>query len=391
MTPPARVAAAIEILDLILAGGPAEQVLTRWGRGNRYAGSGDRAAIRDHVYSALRNKRSFGYLGGSETGRGLMIGWSVSTGADQNILFTGDKYAPDRLSESEKETPDLENAPRAVRLDCPDWLLEKFEQTLGPDTDAVLRLSQSRAPVFLRVNSARATRDEAQAALATSDIACEPHKLADTALKVTTNPRRITNSPAYKDGMVELQDVASQAVVAFLPIEPGTQVLDYCAGGGGKSLAIAALSKATVTAFDALPNRMKDLPTRATRAGADIVIANQETLADMSFDLVLCDAPCSGSGSWRRSPDAKWTLTPDRLAELKELQASILDEASRFVTNTGTLAYVTCSLFDEENNDQIDIFLARNSDWTRLKHQSFSPLAGGDGFCVALLGRVTLE
>ncbi|MGR3661540.1 MAG: RsmB/NOP family class I SAM-dependent RNA methyltransferase [Paracoccaceae bacterium] len=387
MTPAARVAAAIDILDSYLGGLPLEKVLTGWGRSNRYAGSGDRAAIRDHVFEAVRSRRSYAFTGGAETGRGLMLGYCRAQGIDLASVFTGAKYAPAALEESEQAIHDISGETNAVQLDCPDWLLPKFEETLADDTLSVLKLLQSRAPVFLRVNTARADIATATASLALEEILTEPHDLSPTALQVLQNPRRVQRSEAYTDGLVELQDVASQAVVDHLPLNSETEVLDYCAGGGGKGLAIAARGVKSIAAYDALPQRMIDLPTRAERAGAAIGIVTSEQLVDKTYNLVVCDVPCSGSGSWRRSPESKWALNEERLAELNELQAEILDNAQAFVSNNGKLAYITCSLFKVENRQQIDGFLSRHPGWAVSEEHRFSPLQGGDGFYLAILTR----
>lgn len=387
MTPAARVAAAIHILDEIFAADAAEKVLTGWGRKNRYAGSGDRAAIRDHVYDALRCRRSFGYLGGGDSGRALMIGRATALDLDLSLLFSGDKYAPHALGEAESLARDLSLAPRGVRLDCPDWLLDRFDARFGADADAVLTQLQRRAPVFLRVNSTKSSRAAVQGILGENEIVTQPHPLSDTALEVTQNPRRVAQNAAYKDGLVEFQDAASQAVVDFLPLQDGDRVLDFCAGGGGKSLAMAARANILLLAHDVTPSRMQDLPVRAARAGANIVPVDGPALHGQKFDLVLCDVPCSGSGSWRRTPNAKWTLTPARLAELCDIQASVLDRAGAYVGVSGVLAFVTCSVFDQENHLQIEKFLSRSRGWRLLKSRNYSLVDGGDGFYVALIAR----
>ncbi|MFC7705158.1 RsmB/NOP family class I SAM-dependent RNA methyltransferase [Plastorhodobacter daqingensis] len=386
MTPAARIAAAITLLDDWLAGQPLEQALTTWGRHNRYAGSGDRAAIRDHVFDAVRRRRSFAALGGAETGRGLMIGALRAAGVDPVTMFTGEGHAPPPLS------PDETGPPRAMSrgeaLDCPDWLLPEFEASLGADTDAVLRALQARAPVFLRVNLARIDRPRAASALEAEGIVTRPHELAETALEVTEGARRVQHSAPFRDGLVELQDAASQAVVAALPLRANDRVLDYCAGGGGKTLAMAARLPLTLFAHDADPRRMRDLPARATRAGVRVtLLAPGEGSRAAPCDLVLLDVPCSGSGSWRRSPEAKWTLTPERLADLCRIQAQILSEASALVRPGGYLAYATCSLFERENAAQIAAFLARQHGWQQRHARLFTPRDGGDGFFVAILQR----
>ena len=385
MTPAARVAAAIDILDAIIAGAPGEKVLTNWARASRYAGSGDRAAIRDHVFDALRCRRSYAMLGGAETGRGLMIGALRSGGVALDDIFTGTGYGPAVLSAAEASQRDLGGVDEATRLDCPDWLLPLLKDSLGVDIQMVLTCMQSRAPLFLRANLARTSRAAALTLLAGDGIGAEPHALSASAIRVTENPRRFQNSAALKQGLVEIQDAASQAVVDFLPLNKAARVLDYCAGGGGKSLAIAARGAATITAHDALPQRMRDLPARAERAGVAVNLAEADALAPAAFDLVLCDVPCSGSGAWRRSPEGKWALTEDRLGELCALQQKILEKAASYVAEGGVLAYATCSLLEAENNAQTAEFCRQNPGWLKTAERHFTPLQGGDGFYVALM------
>ena len=388
MTPEARVAAACDILDAVLADAPAEKTLTTWGRSHRFAGSGDRAAIRDLVFDAVRRRRSLAWVGGADTGRGLMIGRLRSEGSDPATVFTGSGYAPASLAGDETAPPPpLDSAPDPVRLDCPDWLWPLMQDSLGPDAAAVLTCLQSRAPVFLRVNSARADRDQAARALSSEGVDTRPHALSPTALEVTANPRRVQASAAFRDGLVEIQDAASQAVVdLLLPQVQGKTVLDFCAGGGGKALALAAGGAGRVVAHDANPGRMADIPARAARAGAAIEIADHPK---GHFDAVLCDVPCSGSGAWRRQPDMKWRFGPQDLEELNRTQDDILDTAAGLVAGGGVLAYATCSLFRAENEDRVAAFLERTPGWTCAARKRLTPLDGGDGFFAALLTRAT--
>lgn len=384
MTPGARVAAAIEILDQVLDGASGEQVLTSWARGHRFAGSKDRAAIRDHVFDALRCLRSHAARGGARTGRGIMIGACRAADIDPGTLFTGEGYAASALTNDEKSF-NANELSDAVALDMPDWVMAPLQASLGQDTQAVCEALRHRAPVFLRVNTALTTVARAQEALAVEGIATQAHPLTKTALEVTENPRRIQSSAAFRDGEVELQDAASQAILETLKITPGQSVLDYCAGGGGKALALAARG-AKVTAHDVNAARMRDLPERATRAAVHIELASRAQLA-ASYDLVLADAPCSGSGAWRRSPQGKWDLTAERLAELCAIQAEILDDIKDLVAPGGVLAYATCSLFEAENQAQIAAFVARNPGWSVLRQTCLTPLDGGDGFFLAALTR----
>jgi 16S rRNA (cytosine967-C5)-methyltransferase len=259
-----------------------------------------------------------------------------------------------------------------------------MEQDLGTDFRAIAEALRHRAPVFLRVNTARCALSDAQAALAAEGIETVPHPLSPTALQVTGGARKVAGSAAYADGMVELQDAASQAVVDALPLADGQRVLDYCAGGGGKTLAMAARARLKLFAHDADPRRMRDLPARAKRAGARVTLTEAP---QGPFDLVLADAPCSGSGSWRRAPEGKWLLTPERLEAVIAVQAQILDRITALVGPGGVLAYATCSLLRAENEAQIAAFQARSPGWSLTSLRRLTPLDGGDGFFVAVLRR----
>lgn len=376
MTPAARLSAAMAVLDRWLAGEPAEKVLTNWARASRFAGSGDRAAVRDLVFDAIRCRRSFAHLGGGETGRGLILGGLRAAGTDPAPLFTGQGHAPAPVTEPLPPPPD-----GLVALDCPDGLAPALQNSLGPDFAPVMQALRQRAPVVLRVNLARATLAQAQAALTAQGIASQPHPLAKTALEVVENARKIQTSIAYLQGLVELQDAASQAVVQALGPLDGVRVLDYCAGGGGKALAMAALG-AQVTAHDASAARLRALAPRASRAGARIATTDRPT---GRFDLVLVDAPCSGSGAWRRQPEAKWTLTAERLAALTAMQDDIMDLAAQLVRPGGRLAYATCSLLAAENLERIQAFVRRRPGCGLGSTLSLTPLQGGDGFFLAQL------
>lgn len=381
MTPAARLSAAIVVLDRILAGAPVEQTLTNWGRGNRFAGSGDRHAIRDLVFDALRCQRSHAALGGGLTGRGLVLGGVRASGRDLAGLFTGEGHAPAAVQTDEGgRVPD-----GAEALDVPDWLVAPLQTALGDTYSATMKAMRQRAPVFLRVNLARISRADAAERLAQEAIVARPHDLANTALQVTDNERKIQNSTLYLEGLVELQDASSQAVVAMLDLRPGARVLDYCAGGGGKTLAMAARGVAP-DAHDISAARMKDLPDRASRAGARVQIV-QDPARSAPYDLILVDAPCSGSGSWRRDPQGKWALTAERLVALLRVQADILDRCLPLLHPLGVLAYATCSFLVEENEAQVRGFLARHPEFRATGSRRFSPLQGGDGFFVAMLTR----
>ncbi|MDU8912647.1 RsmB/NOP family class I SAM-dependent RNA methyltransferase [Aestuariicoccus sp. MJ-SS9] len=380
MTPAARVQAAIEVLARMGDGVPAEKALTNWARGARYAGSGDRAAVRDLVFDILRTRRSAAARGGGEGGRTLMIGHLRQSGLAIETLFDGSRHGPSPLTEQEGAGGRAPTPQEAA--DLPDWLFAAFRVSLGEQASEVAEALRHRAPTFLRVNMRKTDVAAAQAALAAEGVGTEPVADVPTALRVTENPRRIQNSAPYRDGLVELQDAASQKVVDLLPLTEGARVLDYCAGGGGKALAMAARTGAEVIAHDADPRRMRDLPVRAQRAGA---VVTPVDAPEGAFDLVLCDAPCSGSGSWRRAPEGKWLLTPERLEDLMHTQDQILEKASALVADGGYLAYVTCSVLDGENANRVTHFLSRRDGWTNVLQNRFLPGKDGDGFFLALL------
>mgnify|MGYP006192509741 CR=1 FL=1 len=394
MTPAARIQAAIEILDRAIRGEAAEAVLTGWARSNRFAGSGDRAGIRDLVYDALRCQASYAHMGGASekqiaemaiTGRMLMLGLLRTQGVAPESLFTGEKFAPDALNSLEQGVPE---APKGLTaLDCPAWLERSLRANLGADFEPVMQVLRTRAPLFLRVNTAKASVAEAMAALDAEGILTRPSELATTALEVLENPRKVAASVAYTQGLVEVQDAASQAVIEGLEITAGMKVLDYCAGGGGKVLAMAAAApKAKFVAHDVDAGRTGDIPVRAKRAGAKIsMAAPYEADAQGPYDLVVVDAPCSGSGTWRRTPEAKWRLTPERLNELVGIQVEILAAVAPMVASGGRIAYMTCSLLDVENFTQIEAFLAANPEWELCSQRSLTPLDGGDGFYSAII------
>ena len=387
MMPGARVAAAIEILDDIAQGLAAEQALTRWARRSRFAGSKDRAAIRDYVFDVMRCKRSAAHHGRGETGRALMIGLLFIQGSDIDALFNGEGHAPKPLDDTEKPlTTTAED--RGTRWNLPDWILPEFTASLGDEAEQTADALQSRAPVCLRVNTAKTDVVSVRRALLEEGVDTAPNPLASTALTVLSGERKIRNSQTYLDGLVELQDAASQAVVECLP--SANRVLDYCAGGGGKALALAARDAAEVFAHDIDPRRMSDLPVRAARAGALVTVLSSAAVSSAApFDLVLCDAPCSGSGSWRRAAEGKWSLTQDKLNDLNDVQDGILSDAAALVAGDGTLAYATCSVLKCENEARITAFLKRHSGWKQDFSRRFEVDAHGDGFFVAHLTRVT--
>ena len=386
MTPAARYAAAIEILGEIFTGAPAERVLTGWSRGHRFAGSKDRAAIRDHVFDVLRARRTLSALGGAEDdARAAVLGLLRRDGIAPETVFGAGGYAPAALTEAEAAAEFLPQT-EAARADLPEWLWPEWQASLGEAAFAVADLQRQRAPVTVRVNLSEVSRDEAAVRLGAEGIDTAPVDLVEAALRIVSNPRRLATSETYRAGLVELQDAASQAAVARLvPLARG-RVLDYCAGGGGKALALADRTDAAIFVHDVDPARMADLPARAARAGVRLsALATKAVAQAAPFDLVLCDAPCSGSGTWRRTPDAKWRLTSARLAELQSLQSEILAKAVPLVRPGGHLAYATCSVLRGENGSRVAELRAAHPELVEIDRMQLSPAPENDGFYLSVL------
>ncbi|MCQ0971613.1 RsmB/NOP family class I SAM-dependent RNA methyltransferase [Paracoccus sp. TK19116] len=380
MTPNARVAAAIAILDDVLAGAPAEQALLRWSRASRFAGSGDRAAVRDLVFDALRRRGSWAALGGGPDARALMIGRLREEGIDPAAVFTGAGHDPLPLLDTEG----YGDATVEPLRDIPHWLIPILSNDLADDLERFSQMIRDRAPVWLRVNARRGSPTEATASLARDGVTASAHADWPSALEVTDGARRMTRATAYVEGLVELQDLSPQIACLSLPLADGDRVLDYCAGGGGKALALAARARIDIEAHDADLDRMRDLPARAARAGTPVKPVDRP---DGLYDLVVADVPCSGSGTWRRTPDAKWRLTSERLAELVALQTAIVSQAADHVRPGGHLAYMTCSVIRAENDGIVDQFLDARDDFTLVSRDLLLPPKGSDGFFHALLRR----
>lgn len=384
MTPGARVAAAIEVLDAVEAGTAVEKALQSWARGARYAGSKDRAAVRDHVFDAVRRWRSCAAMGGGRSGRCRMIGALRLHGVDPAALFTGEGHAPAPLSAAELQA-DARVPDRDMR-DLPDWLWPEFKASLPDEAACAAEALRHRAPVMLRVNTRRVPVAEARSGLAEEGIATMPVEIARTALQVIDGERKVAQSSAYLQGLVELQDGSSQAAMERLDIPAGARVLDFCAGGGGKLLAMAARADGLWFAHDVAPQRMKDLPARAARAGVKATLLDTHGLADAApFDVVVCDVPCSGSGTWRRTPEAKWRLTPERLAELVRIQRDVLQRAAGLVAPHGCLVYTTCSVLDVENDSGVASFSQAHPAWMVTDRQRWPISPTGDGFFLSTL------
>jgi 16S rRNA (cytosine967-C5)-methyltransferase len=395
MTPAARVAAAIEILsDIETRHRPASDALKDWGLAHRFAGSKDRAALASLVYDALRCRASAAWIMGEETPRAILLGSlreMRGLGSEQvAALFTGEGFAPEALSEEERvrfATGSLDAAPDWVRGDFPEWLAASLAAAFGEEAADEGRALATRAPLDLRVNTLKATREKAAAALKHLDAAPTPLSPIGLRLPLLEDGRSqsLAGEPAYVKGLVEIQDEGSQLAALLSGARSGEQVLDLCAGGGGKSLALAALMEnhGQIYATDREARRLagihprlekaatRNIQVRTPRRGADV-------LADLEgrCDLVLVDAPCTGTGTWRRNPDAKWRVRPGALEQRMKEQEEILETARRFVNHTGRIIYVTCSLLREENEDRIAAFLEKNADFAAVPPAELTKAAG---------------
>lgn len=357
MTPAARIQTAIEILDAIAlaareGGAPADAIFAEAMRARRYAGSKDRRAIRAHVYDAIRAVRS-----APASGRAAML---VLADADSDVaaLFDGTAYGPAAIAADE---------PRAEAGLAAQALVDLFDPLVGADEAAAML---ARAPLDLRANRLKATRDDLVALFPDG----EPIPGADDGWRLPPETAAI-QYPAYADGAFEVQDAASQYASAALDAAPGQTIVDLCAGAGGKTLAIASLTanEADILACDTNRARLQQLAPRAERAGATRIetrLLNPGQEAAMlaehmaKADRVFVDAPCSGSGTWRRSPELRWRLTPARLERHLADQAKLLDLGAELVAPGGKLLYATCSIIAREGRAQVDEFLTRHPGWS---------------------------
>src|SRR5438874_2472437 len=379
MTPAARLSAAYELIDTIdTQRVPAAKALKEWGTAHRFAGSGDRAAISGLVWDVLRRRASSGWLMQDDTPRARLLGMlKLERGMNADAiadLCDGSRFAPEPLTDVERESltsRSLEQAPAHIAGDYPEWLDPYLAQVFGDERVAEATAMASRAPLDLRVNTLKAKREKVMSSLA--HLGVEPTPWSPLGLRIelgagARNPG-IHAEEDFIKGAIEVQDEGSQLAALLSAAKPGEQVIDLCAGAGGKTLALAALmqGKDRLIATDMDKRQLAPIYERLSRAGvhnADVRAPKGDTdpLADIkaSADLVLIDAPCTGTGTWRRNPDAKWRMRPGALEVRLKDQAEVLDRASALVKPGGRIAYVTCSVLPPENGDQIRSFLSRH-------------------------------
>lgn len=393
MTPAARLQMAIEILEaLAKTTQPTDRLLKSWFRTRRFAGSKDRRAIAEQVFSVQRHRAHLAHRMGSESPRALVIASLLEAGADVAALFTGG-YGPPPLIDTERAaiaaTPSPE--PEWVRGEYPTWLEAELTRAFGDRLAQEMAALIPRAPVDLRVNTLKSTRDEVIAALNRDSIAAAPTPYAPHGVRIADEVPSLSQSALFESGAFEFQDEAAQIASALCDAKPGMRVLDLAAGAGGKSLALAAAmqNRGEIVACDVRGEVLFELEKRSRRAGVTIIktLALEHAQPQGVFDLVLVDAPCSGSGTWRRQPELRWRLTPDRLAELTCIQDRLLDQAAVRVAPGGRLAYATCSILPLENQDRTLAFQGRHPNfvplnlaqgWSQLAEASPPPGLAGD-------------
>lgn len=429
MTPAARLAAAIDLLSEIEAAPrrPADAAANAFFRARRFIGGGDRRAVSSWVWQVLRAHRRLGWwlerAAGSATPR-LLVGASLALeGMTRDTLehaFSGGRFAPPPLTEEEAavlgrlfgHTLEHPAMPEAVRLELPEWLLPLLHARFGAELEAELAAMAGEAPLDLRVNLLKGTREEALRALAGEGLEAEPTPLSPWGLRLAGR-RPVTSGSSFQSGLVEIQDEGSQLVAALVGARPEMRVADWCAGAGGKTLAMAMdmANRGHIAACDVSAARLEGAVRRLRRAGVFNVERHLVAAGDKwakrragTFDRVLVDAPCTGTGTWRRNPDARLRLAEKDLLELRPKQAEILARAARLVRPGGRLVYATCSLLPAENEEQITAFLAAAPEFSVVPLAEAWPFAtpapvagpylaltprahGTDGFFAAVLQR----
>ncbi len=377
-----RIDAAIQVLeDVLNRHQPVKSAMRDWGKRARYAGAKDRAWVSGLVLDALRRRNSLAHAMGDDSPRALILAalryaWDWDLREVEAALK--DEHAPAALSGPEREAlllaPDPA-APLHVQGDFPEWLTPHMERVYGPETVAETQAMSARAPVDLRINTLKSDAEKAGKALRAANGV--PSELLVNAYHIpapdpSERETSLQSIPAYSKGWVEVQDAGSQIAAAAANVKPGEQVLDYCAGGGGKTLALAAAlqGKGQVFAFDIDGRRLSALIPRLKRSGAHNVQlvhpSEPEALEALKgqMDCVFVDAPCTGTGTWRRKPDTKWRVKPAALDKRMAEQSEILNAAVDFVKPGGRIVYVTCSFLMEEDEDRVAAFLEAHPDFT---------------------------
>jgi 16S rRNA (cytosine967-C5)-methyltransferase len=402
MTPAARLSAAIEVLsDIEARRRPAADALKDWGLSHRFAGSKDRAAIASLVYDALRRKSSAAWIMGEGAPRAVLLGMlRLQRGLDVDAvagLCSGGRFAPAPLSDEERRRlaeATLDGAPAHAAGDFPAWIEPSLARAFGDDLVPEMQALAARAPLDIRANALKAQREEVQDALAHLSPVWTPQSPVGLRIALGEDGRgpALQSEPEFLKGWFEIQDEGSQLAALLAGVKPGEQVVDLCAGGGGKTLALAALmaNKGQIYATDSDARRLAPIHERLARAGVrNVQVRTPRGRADAVADLdgtadcVLVDAPCTGTGTWRRNPDSKWRLRPGSLEVRRKEQDAALDRAARLVKPGGRIVYVTCSVLPEENDEAVARFMERQASFAAAPAKE--GLAGGpDGLAEAV-------
>lgn len=372
MTPAARLQAAIDILAALeKTDQPADRLVRDYFRARRYAGSKDRAAVAERVFSVLRHRYSLAWAVQDETPRALVLASVARDGEDPDTLFTGQSYAPPALTDEERKRLKAPpgDPPLYAEGEFPEFLAPELTRAFGDRVLREMAALQLRAPTDLRANTLKVSREELLTLLRDQGYEAAPTPHSDLGIRIENGGAGLDRTKAFEGGLFEFQDEAAQIAAILVAPMKGERVLDMAAGAGGKSLALAALSdnEALLFASDIRIGALDQLRLRATRAGAGIEVQPEP---HGTFDAVLLDAPCSGSGTWRRQPELRWKLTPKVLAQRIALQDELLDRAAALVKPGGRLIYATCSILPSENQDRIAAF--------RTRHPHFSPLSAAE-------------
>ncbi len=367
---------AIDILDALEeTQQPLDRLLKDWFRTRRFAGSKDRAAIAERVFTVQRHRAAFAWRMGGEGPRALALASVLAARENPDALFTGDGYGPAALSEAERAAiaaPPAGDAPLPVRGEFPAFLEPELTRAFGDAALDEMIALQARAPADLRVNTIRRERGEVLAAIRAQGFAAEATPYAPHGIRVAEGSAALGRSAMFESGAFEFQDEAAQIAALLCRARPDMRILDLAAGAGGKSLALAAdmRNQGEIVACDIRQPALQELAVRAKRAGATNIkthLLSAENPPPGVFDTVLLDAPCSGSGTWRRQPELRWRTTPERLAELVPLQDRLLAQAAAHVKPGGRLVYATCSILPRENEARVAAFLARNPVFRALR------------------------
>jgi len=423
----AQLQATIELLDEISATRyPADRIMSQYFKQRRYIGSKDKAAISENLYTILRKRLSYEYLlERADLGvhsRVLVALMAKLEGEDIYQLFDGERYSPKRLRQPQLEKferldTDLEHAPQHVKLNVPKWIATKLEAALGKRFEPEMVAANQRASTDIRVNTLKSNVKQVEHVLSAVGYVAKATELSPWGIRFDGRVA-LFGLDAFKQGWFEIQDEGSQLLALLSGVKAGQKVVDFCAGAGGKTLAMAAMmqNKGSIYACDVHSKRLEQLGKRCKRAGVHNVRSHVLSSENDKWvkqhrgiaDVVLIDAPCTGTGTWRRNPDSRWNLTQENLDNLVALQQSILQSAQRLVKPGGRLLYATCSVLNEENDQQVARFLKANEDFvaeaferpvglasqadklmkSSSQVQILSSVTGTDGFFVASLRRV---